>query len=78
MSLDSPFIVLAFAFVATIVVFRLVPSFIARLVIGALVGFASLCMLSPGERGGWRNVVSKKVDLARLGFVVFVLACVVD
>ena len=44
---DSPIIVLAFAFVATIIVFKVVPRIMARLVISALVGIASLCTLAP-------------------------------
>ncbi|KAL9131699.1 MAG: hypothetical protein Q9217_000440 [Psora testacea] len=45
--LDFPIIVLAFAFVSTIIVFRVVPQILARLVISAMVGIASLCTLSP-------------------------------
>ena len=47
-SLETPVVVVAFALVSTIIVFKVVPQIIARLVISAMVGIASLCTLSPG------------------------------
>ena len=46
-ALETPTIVVAFAILSTIIVFNLVPQILARLVIGAMVGVASLCTLSP-------------------------------
>ena len=46
-ALETPVIVVAFGLLSTIIVFRLVPQFLARLVISAMVGVAALCTLSP-------------------------------
>lgn len=45
--LESPIIIVAATLVSTIIVFKVVPQILARLVISALVGIASLCTLSP-------------------------------
>ena len=44
---DIPMMVVVVTLVSTIVVFRVVPSLLARLVISAVVGVASLCTLAP-------------------------------
>lgn len=46
-ALETPVIVVAFGLLSTIIVFKLVPRILARLVISAMVGVASLCTLSP-------------------------------
>lgn len=46
-ALETPVIVVAFGLLSTIIVFKMVPQIIARLVISAMVGVASLCTLSP-------------------------------
>lgn len=46
-ALETPAIVVAFGLLSTIIVFKLVPQILARLVIAAMVGIASLCTLSP-------------------------------
>ena len=46
-ALETPVIVVVFGILSTIIVFNLVPQILARLVISAMVGVASLCTLSP-------------------------------
>ncbi|KAL9105006.1 MAG: hypothetical protein Q9163_000103 [Psora crenata] len=62
--LDSPFILPAFAFVSTIIVFQVVPQLLARLVISAMVGIAYFCSISPTmpmgteEFGRWKKGIT--------------------
>ena len=46
-ALETPVIVVAFGLLSTIIVFKVVPQILARLVISAMVGIAALCTLSP-------------------------------
>lgn len=46
-ALETPIVLVAFALLSTIVVFKVVPQILGRLVISAMVGVASLCTLSP-------------------------------
>ena len=46
-ALETPIVLVAFALLSTIVVFKVVPQILGRLVVSALVGIASLCTLSP-------------------------------
>lgn len=46
-ALETPIVLVAFALLSTIVVFKVVPQILGRLVISAMVGVASLCALSP-------------------------------
>ena len=63
-ALETPVIVVTFGLLSTIIVFRLVPQILARLVISAMVGVASLCTLSPEvmEKPGsvldWRKTIA--------------------
>ena len=43
----TPVIMIAVVFVSTIIVFKVVPQILARLVISAVVGIGGLCALSP-------------------------------
>lgn len=54
--LETPVIVIAFTLVSTIIVFKFVPRFLARIVISAMVGVASLCMLSPAVLNDVQNI----------------------
>ena len=63
-ALETPAIVVTFGVLSTIIVFSLVPQIIARLVISAMVGVASLCTLSPevmnkpGSARGWSKAIA--------------------
>ena len=63
-ALETPVIVVAFGTISTIIVFKLVPQILARLVISAMVGMASLCTLSPevmnkpGSMLDWRKAIA--------------------
>lgn len=63
-ALETPAIVVAFGLLSTIIVFKVVPQILARLVISAMVGVASLCTLSPevmsqpGSVLGWRKAIA--------------------
>lgn len=54
--LETPVIIVAFTLVSTIIVFKFVPRFLARIVISAMVGVASLCMLSPAVLNDFQNI----------------------
>ena len=63
-ALQTPIVVVVFGLLSTIIVFSLVPQILARLVISAMVGVASICTLSPevmnkpsGVRG-WGKAVA--------------------
>ena len=63
-ALETPVIVVTFGLLSTIIVFRLVPQLLARLVISAMLGVASLCTLSPevmekpGSVLGWKKAIA--------------------
>lgn len=63
-ALETPVIVVAFGLLSTVIVFKLVPRILARLVISAMVGVASLCTLSPevmnkpGSVVGWGKAIA--------------------
>lgn len=46
-ALETPIVVVAFALLSTVVVFKVVPQILGRLVVSAMVGVAALCTLSP-------------------------------
>lgn len=54
--LETPVIIVAFTLVSTIIVFKVVPRFLARIVISAMVGVASLCMLSPAVLSDFQSI----------------------
>lgn len=54
--LETPVIIVAFTLVSTIIVFKFVPRFLARIVISAMVGVASLCMLSPAVLSDFQSI----------------------
>ena len=54
--LETPVIIVAFSMVSTIIVFKFVPRFLARIVISAMVGMALLCMLSPGVLNDFESI----------------------
>lgn len=63
-ALETPVIVVAFGLLSTIIVFKVVPQILARLVISVMVGVASLCTLSPelmnkpGNMLGWGKSIA--------------------
>lgn len=63
-ALETPVVVVTFGLLSTIMVFKLVPQILARLVISAMVGVAILCTLSPkimNKRGSvlnWRKAIA--------------------
>lgn len=92
--LESSVIIVAFSMVSTIIVFKFVPRLLARLVISAMVGAASLCLLSPAVLNDvqnvkrWRRGITMSVGCVecgsdadsgcRYGAVMIVLAIVVN
>lgn len=62
--LETPVIVVALGLLSTIIVFKLVPEIMARLVISAMFGVACLCTLSPevmakpGSVLDWRKAIA--------------------
>lgn len=54
--LEAPVITVAFTLVSTIIVFKVVPQILARLVISAVVGVAWLCMRSPSVLSDLKNI----------------------
>ena len=54
--LETPVIMVAFTLVSTIIVFKFVPRFLARIVISAMIGVASLGMLSPAVLNDFRSI----------------------
>lgn len=62
--LETPIIVVAFALVSTIIVFKVVPRILARLVISAMVGLASLCTLCPSALTSFGSLRERKRGIA--------------
>ena len=54
--LQTPVIIVAFTLVSTVITFRVVPRLLARLVISAMVGIASLCTLQPAVFSDPRHI----------------------
>jgi hypothetical protein len=54
--LETPLVIVAFTLVSTIIVFKVVPRFLARIVISAIVGVAALCLLSPVVLSDWESI----------------------
>lgn len=67
--METSVIIVAFTLVSTIIVFKVVPQFLARIVISAMVGVASLCTLSPSvitnpkDIRDWRKGISMYVAM---------------
>ena len=54
--LETPFIAVALILVSTVIIFKVVPRLLARIVISAVVGLASLCALSPSALTNFNNI----------------------
>ena len=67
--LETHVIMVAFTLVSTIIVFKVVPRILARLVISAMVGLASLCTLSP-------SVLSDPKSIRHWGRGISMYGCV--
>lgn len=55
-ALETPIVLVAFALLSTVVVFKVVPQILGRVVISAMVGVAALCVLSPDVMSDLRGV----------------------
>lgn len=53
---ETPIVVVAFSLVSTIIVFKVVPRILPRLVISAIVGIASAWTLTPDVPKDWRRL----------------------
>ena len=62
--LQTHVIIVAFTLVSTVIVFRVVPQLIARLVISAMVGIASLCTLQPAVLSDVRSIKDWRKGIA--------------
>ena len=62
--LQTHVIIVAFTLVSTVIVFRVVPRLLARLVISAMVGIASLCTLQPAVLTNLRAIRDWKKGIA--------------
>lgn len=74
---DIPTMVVVVTLVSTIVVFRVVPSVLARLVISAVVGLASLFTLAPHILADVKQIRESKRMIGSYAAVMLVLAIVV-
>ncbi|MCJ1465844.1 hypothetical protein MMC07_004463 [Pseudocyphellaria aurata] len=75
--LEAPVIMVAFTLVSTIIVFKVVPQILARLVISAVVGVAWLCTLSPSILSDPKSIRTRGRGISIYTAVMFVLAIVV-
>lgn len=75
--LETPVVVVAFALVATIIVFKVVPRILARLLISIMVGFAALAILCPGALTSVRSIRELGRGIAMYSSVMIVLSIVV-
>lgn len=75
--LEAPVIMVAFVLVSTIIVFKVVPQIMARLVISAVVGVASLCTLSPSVLSDLKSIRNWGRGISIYTAVMLVLAIVV-
>ena len=63
-NLETSVVIVASVLVSTIIIFKIVPHLFARLIVGAVIGMASTCMLSPAvllhplRLGEWRKVMA--------------------
>lgn len=55
-ALETPIVLVAFALLSTVVVFKVVPQILGRVVMSAMVGVAALCVLSPELMSDLRGV----------------------
>lgn len=77
-ALETPVTVVVFGLLSTIIVFKLVPQIVARLVISAMVGVASLCTLSPEVINNPGSLLDWGKAIATYTAVIGMLAVVVS
>ena len=75
--LQTPIVVVAFALVSTIIVFKVVPRILGRLLISAMVGFAALAILYPGALTSMQSVRDLGKGIAMYSSVMLVLSIIV-
>ena len=75
--LQTPIVVVAFALVSTIIVFKVVPRILGRLLISAMVGFAALAILYPGALTSMRSIRELGKGIAIYSSVMLVLSIIV-
>lgn len=73
--LETSVIIVAFTLVATIVVFKVVPRLLARIVISAIVGVAALCTLAPSALSDFKSIKDWRRGIS---MYVWQQSCVVD
>lgn len=76
-ALETPVIVVAFGLLCTVIVFKMVPQILARLVISAMVGVACLCTLKPKVMDRTESVLHWRKAIATYAAVMGMLAIVV-
>lgn len=74
---ETPVVVVAFALVSTIIVFKVVPRILGRLLLSAMVGFAALAILYPRAMTSMRSIRELGRGIAIYSSVMFVLSVVV-
>lgn len=70
-ALETPIVLVAFALLSTVVVFKVVPQLLGRLVISAMVGVGALCALSPEVMTDLKGVRDRGKAIATYVFYVF-------
>ena len=70
-------VVVAFALVSTIIVFKVVPRILGRLLISAMVGFAALAILYPGALTSIKSIRQLGKGIAMYSSVMLVLSIIV-
>ena len=75
--LQTPMVVVAFALVSTIIVFKVVPRILGRLLISAMVGFAALAILYPGALTSIKSIRQLGKGIAMYSSVMLVLSIIV-
>ncbi|KAI4136590.1 MAG: hypothetical protein L6R39_007715 [Caloplaca ligustica] len=68
----------ALTVLTTIIVFKFVPQFFARLVMSAVIGLALMCMVSPGSLIDMQALKERKKGVGVYAVVMLMLAIVVD
>ncbi|KAI4240943.1 MAG: hypothetical protein L6R40_004823 [Gallowayella cf. fulva] len=71
-------VTVALTILTTIIVFKFVPLFFARLVMSAVIGLALMCLISPASLVDLRLMREKRKGVAVYAAVMFMLAVVVD
>ncbi|KAL8926541.1 MAG: hypothetical protein Q9208_002868 [Pyrenodesmia sp. 3 TL-2023] len=71
-------VTVALTILTTIIVFKFVPQFFARLVMSAVIGLALMCMVSPSSLMDLQALKEKKKGVGVYGAVMLMLAIVVD